>query len=122
MGLTSKDVRDIVHTSPFRAFRLLLADGKSVCMAHPDFIVVGRDLVVCRDGDARRRAGRHEPGPLRAHPASGVLAAERCESSLTASTYLLDLKLCLRLLVHRAPMLTHGERASNPGTWRASGP
>jgi hypothetical protein len=42
----SQDIRDLVHAEPFKPFRLHLADGKSLRIPHPDFILVTRDMVV----------------------------------------------------------------------------
>ncbi|MBI4326956.1 MAG: hypothetical protein HY674_17080 [Chloroflexi bacterium] len=44
--MTPKDIRELVHASPFKPFRLHLADGKSLGVPHPDFILVGVELVV----------------------------------------------------------------------------
>ncbi len=41
-----KDIRDLIHVAPFLPFRLHLADGKSLPVSHPDFVIVGGDLVV----------------------------------------------------------------------------
>jgi len=42
----SQDIRDLVHAEPFKPFRLHLADGKSLRIPHPDFILVTRDMLV----------------------------------------------------------------------------
>ena len=42
-------VREAMHASPFRPFRLRLADGRKLAVPHPDFIAVapnGRRVVV----------------------------------------------------------------------------
>jgi hypothetical protein len=44
--MTAKDIRDFVRTAPFKPFRLHLADGKSLPVSHPDFILVGADMAV----------------------------------------------------------------------------
>jgi hypothetical protein len=46
-----EQVRDAMHTQPFRAFTVKLVDGQSYAVKHPDFISVptsprGRDLVI----------------------------------------------------------------------------
>ncbi|MEO5804351.1 MAG: hypothetical protein ABIR24_12560 [Verrucomicrobiota bacterium] len=41
-----KDIRDLVHTSPFKPFRLHLMDGKNLRVPHPDFVLVTPELVV----------------------------------------------------------------------------
>ncbi len=51
---TIGQVRDAMHTQPFRAFTVKLVDGKSYTVMHPDFISVptlprGRDLVIHDD-------------------------------------------------------------------------
>ena len=48
---TIQQVRDAMHTQPFRAFTVKLVDGQSYIVKHPDFIAVpttprGRDVVV----------------------------------------------------------------------------
>ena len=44
--MKAQDFRDLVHARPFKPFRLHLADGKSLRIPHPDFILVTRDLLV----------------------------------------------------------------------------
>jgi len=46
MGMTSKDVRDLIRATPFRPFRLHLADGNSLRVPHPDFILVAAEMAV----------------------------------------------------------------------------
>ena len=46
MSMTRKDVRDLIHHSPFKPFRLHLADGKGLRVPHPDFALVTADYVV----------------------------------------------------------------------------
>ena len=41
-----QDIRDLVRAEPFKSFRLHLADGKSLRIPHPDFILVTREMVV----------------------------------------------------------------------------
>ncbi len=43
---TPKEVRDRVRTRPFKPFRLHLANGKTLRVPHPDFILVGSDMIV----------------------------------------------------------------------------
>jgi hypothetical protein len=48
---TNQQVRDAMHTQPFRAFTVKLVDGECYTVKHPDFISVptlprGRDLVI----------------------------------------------------------------------------
>ena len=45
MIITPKDIRELVHASPFKPFRLHLADGKSMRVPHPDFILVGVEQI-----------------------------------------------------------------------------
>jgi len=40
------DFRQLVHAQPFKPFRLHLADGKSLRVPHPDFMLVARDTIV----------------------------------------------------------------------------
>jgi hypothetical protein len=44
--MSSKSIRDLVHNSPFQPFRLHLADGKSLKILYPDFILVSSRMVV----------------------------------------------------------------------------
>jgi hypothetical protein len=46
MSMTKQDVRDLLQTSPFKAFRLHLADGKSLPVPHPDFVLVTAEYLV----------------------------------------------------------------------------
>jgi len=46
MSISQKDVRDLVHQSPFKPFRLHLADGKDLRVSHPDFALVTAEYVV----------------------------------------------------------------------------
>jgi hypothetical protein len=46
MTLTQKDIRDLVHHTPFKPFRLHLADGKDMRVPHPDFALVSAEYVV----------------------------------------------------------------------------
>jgi hypothetical protein len=46
MLLTQNDIRDLVHTSPFKPFRLHLADGKTLRVPHPEFVLAGREQLV----------------------------------------------------------------------------
>ncbi len=46
MSMTQKDIRDLVRQSPFKPFRLHLADGKDLRVPHPDFALITADYVV----------------------------------------------------------------------------
>jgi hypothetical protein len=51
---TIEQVRDAMHTAPFRGFTLKLTDGPEYFVRHPDFISVpvsprGRDVVIHDD-------------------------------------------------------------------------
>lgn len=46
MMLSQKEIRDLVHTSPFKPFRLHLADGKSLRVPDPEFVLAGREQLV----------------------------------------------------------------------------
>jgi len=46
MALTQRDIRDLVHQSPFKPFILRLADGKDMRVPHPDFALVSAEYVV----------------------------------------------------------------------------
>jgi len=44
--MKQRDIRDLVHTSPFKPFRLHLVDGKSLRVPHTDFVLISSELVV----------------------------------------------------------------------------
>ena len=44
--MTHKDLRDLIQMSPFKPFRLHLADGKSLRVPHPDLALVTAGYVV----------------------------------------------------------------------------
>src|SRR5687767_3668941 len=44
--MTAKELREFLQTSPFRPFRLHLADGKSLPVPHADFVLAGADMAV----------------------------------------------------------------------------
>lgn len=44
--MTQKNIRDLVHQSPFKPFRLHLVDGKDLRVPHPDFALVTAEYVV----------------------------------------------------------------------------
>jgi hypothetical protein len=51
---TKEQVRDAMQAQPFRAFTVLLVDGRSYTIKHPDFIAVpssprGRELMIYDD-------------------------------------------------------------------------
>jgi hypothetical protein len=52
--MTIEVIKEAVHSEPFRPFRLRLAGGPVVTVAHPDYIAFGpkgRTIVVYRDDD-----------------------------------------------------------------------
>ncbi len=44
--MTQKDMQFVIRTTPFKTFRLHLADGKSLRAPHPDFVMAGSSHVV----------------------------------------------------------------------------
>ena len=44
--MTSQDIRDLVHASPFKPFRVHVADGKDLRVPNLDFALVMADYVV----------------------------------------------------------------------------
>lgn len=46
LSMNAKDIRDLIRISPFKPFRLHLADGKSLRVPHTDFILVGAEVAV----------------------------------------------------------------------------
>jgi hypothetical protein len=55
--MTIDAIKEAVHAEPFRPFKLCLAGGPMVPVAHPDYIAFGpkgRTLVVYREDDSFR--------------------------------------------------------------------
>ncbi|HXT12392.1 MAG TPA: hypothetical protein VN873_12585 [Candidatus Angelobacter sp.] len=46
MSMTRKEMRELVHQSPFQPFRLHLSGGKDLRVPHPDFALVTAEYVV----------------------------------------------------------------------------
>lgn len=46
MMLTQKEIRELVHGTAFKPFRLHLADGKSLRVPHPEFVLAGKEQLV----------------------------------------------------------------------------
>ena len=44
--LSQNEIRDLKHTSPFKPFRLHLADGKTLRVPHPEFVLAGKEQLV----------------------------------------------------------------------------
>ena len=44
--MSAKDIRDLIRVTPFKPIRLHLADGKSLCVSHPDFVIASPELAV----------------------------------------------------------------------------
>lgn len=44
--MKQKDIHFVIRTSPFKTFRLHLADGKSLRVPHPDFVMAGSSHLV----------------------------------------------------------------------------
>jgi len=42
--MTAQDIRELLLASPFRPFRLQLANGRSLRVPHPDFVLAGAEL------------------------------------------------------------------------------
>ena len=50
--MTPDQIRTAMHTQPFRAFTVFLADGRTFLVRHPDFISLGprgREVVIHDD-------------------------------------------------------------------------
>ncbi len=53
--MTTEQLGQMMHAQPFRPFRIRLADGRHLDVAHPDFVArspSGRTVVVYKDDDA----------------------------------------------------------------------
>lgn len=46
MTFKQKDVRDFILHAPFRPFAFHLADGKSLRVPHPDFVIASPEMAV----------------------------------------------------------------------------
>jgi len=46
MSFNQKDVRDFILQTPFRPLCIHLADGKSLRVPHPDFVIASPDMAV----------------------------------------------------------------------------
>ena len=44
--MTLEEVRSLVHAAPFQSFDMFLADGSFIRVPHPDFIAIGKNVVV----------------------------------------------------------------------------
>ncbi len=58
MAMTSETIRGIIRATPFRPFRIFLADQRTIDVKHPEFASIaqtGRDLFVHQpDGETER--------------------------------------------------------------------
>ncbi len=58
MAVTSDSIRKIIRASPFKPFRIFLADQRTIDVKHPEFACIaqtGRELCVHQpDGDLER--------------------------------------------------------------------
>ncbi len=53
--MTIEAIKEVVHAEPFRPFKLRLAGGPTIPVAHPDYIAFGpkgRTVVVYREDDS----------------------------------------------------------------------
>src|SRR5688572_14669722 len=54
-AMTVEQLRTALHAQPFRPFALRMADGRSLTVAHPDFLSIspsGRTVIVYREDDS----------------------------------------------------------------------
>jgi len=52
--MTTQQLRAMIQTTPFRPFRIHLADGRNLRVNHPDYIMrspSGRSAILCRPDD-----------------------------------------------------------------------
>ena len=68
---TPENIREVVRANPFKPFCLHLADGKSMRVPHPDFILVSIDLVV-----VAKELPHGEPGELSFVPYEHIVRIE----------------------------------------------
>jgi hypothetical protein len=47
--LNTKTIRERLHQSPFRPFRIGLSDGRRIAVQHPDFVAIGGSVVFVTD-------------------------------------------------------------------------
>ena len=69
--MSAKDIRDLIRVSPFKPFRLHLADGKSLRVSHPDFVIASPELAV-----VARELPRRVPGELNLIPYEHIVRVE----------------------------------------------
>ena len=56
--MTQKKIRELVHCAAFKPFRLHLADGKSLRVPHPEFVLAGKEqLVIATELRGKRPGG-----------------------------------------------------------------
>lgn len=75
--MTQKDIRALVHFSPFKPFRLQLVDGKDFRVPHPDFALVTAEYVVVAN---ELRGG--VPGEVNLLPYENIARVERLPRKL----------------------------------------
>lgn len=75
MSMTKKDIRDLVHQSPFKPFRLHLADGKGLRVPHPDFALVTTEYVVVAN-----ESPNGQPGDINLIPYEHIVRVEMLPS------------------------------------------
>ena len=69
--MNAKDIRDLIRVSPFKPFRLHLADGKSLRVSHPDFVIASPELAVVAN-----ELPQGVPGELNLIPYENIVRVE----------------------------------------------
>jgi hypothetical protein len=76
MTLEQKDLRAMLQISPFKPFRLHLADGKSLKVPHPDFLLAGSGTIA-----VATELPQGLPGELNFVPYESIVRVEILEKS-----------------------------------------
>jgi hypothetical protein len=71
MCVTPKNIRNLIQHSPFKPFRLHLADGKSLRVPCPDFILITAELAVVAS-----EQGSGMPGEINLVPYEHIVRIE----------------------------------------------
>ena len=69
--MRAEDLREIMHSQPFRPFTIHMADGRSFYIPHPDFIATsesGRTTIVFDTNDRLNILDRALMTELEVHP------------------------------------------------------
>jgi hypothetical protein len=69
--MSAREIRDLIRISPFKPFRLYLADGKSLRVRHPDYVIASPEIAVVAN-----ELAQGEPGELNLIPYEHIVRIE----------------------------------------------